>query len=309
MAALGGTNVSLYDHDLNFVFHNPALRSSKSDKIIDISISNYLADITFGTGIYAFSKGENMFSVGMQYVDYGKFDGRDEYDIQTGIFSARDMALYLSYARQVNKHLTLGGTLKPLCSVFETYTSVGAAIDAGLLYSDSASQFSAGFTIRNIGTQFKGYYSDEDGQHYEALPWNIELGISKKLAHAPFRFSLTLHNLQQWNLNYISTVEKQKINLNDTKTDDKPSFVDMAFRHAIIGVEFVPNNSFYVAASYNHRRMQEMAMDGFKTTSGFSFGAGVKLYRFRLGFALSQFQVGNFSYMFSVSSDLNDFGL
>lgn len=75
----------------------------------------------------------------------------------------------------------------------------------------------------------------------------------------------------------------------------------------IIGVEFLPSKNFYVAASYNHRRHQELKMQGFKSMTGFSFGAGVKVKYFQIGFGMSQFQTGNSAYMFSLSTSLNDF--
>jgi hypothetical protein len=34
-------------------------------------------------------------------------------------------------------------------------------------------------------------------------------------------------------------------------------------------------------------------MNGFKSMSGFSFGGGIKLSKFMVGFGMSQFQVGN----------------
>ncbi len=83
----------------------------------------------------------------------------------------------------------------------------------------------------------------------------------------------------------------------------------MAFRHSIIGVEFLPGKNFYIAAAYHHRRHQEFKMNGFKSLTGFSFGAGLKLSKFQLGFGMSQFQVGNYSYQFSISTSLNEFGL
>jgi hypothetical protein len=209
------------------------------------------------------------------------------------------MALYLSYAHRINDYFTAGITTKPVASVYEAYTSWGLAWDAGLHYNDTANLFSAGLVFRNAGLQFKGYYREEDGEHYELLPFSVEFGLSKKLAHAPLRFSLTLHNLQRWNLNYYSTL----------KTYKKPNFADMAFRHAIIAVEFVPSRNLYLTVSYNHRRNREMAMEGFKSMSGFSFGGGIKIHKFHAGFGMMQFQRGNYSYQFSVSTSLAEFGL
>ncbi len=309
IAALGGTNVSLRDNDLNFAFRNPAMLTNETHNSLGVNMANYLADIQFGSAIYARNFGEkNYFALGVQYVDFGVFDGRDEINTETGTFTAKDMSMSIIYARPITERITIGTTLKPIFSVYEAYTSIGIAADAGLNYNDSANFFSAGLVFRNMGRQIKGYYSNEDGQHLEKLPFNVEFGITKKLNHAPFRFSLTLHNLQQWNLRYAST-NQPVTDFDNNKDKNKISAVDMAFRHTVYGVEFIPGKSFYLAASYNHRRHQELKMPGFKSMAGFSFGGGIKLYKFQVGFGMSQFQTGNYAYQFSLSTSLNEFKL
>ena len=314
LAALGSANVSLRDNDINFAFANPALLTSETNNMIGLNMANYLADIQFGSAVYGRNFGDkNYFSIGIQYVDYGKFKYTTELNDQTGdtYFTAKDMALNIMYARPLTNRITVGATLKPVYSALETYTSFGLAMDAGVSYNDSANLFSAGLVLRNMGTQLKGYYSDEGVQHIEPMPFNVELGITKKFAHAPLRFSITLQNLQQWDLNYQSTNQPVS-DLNATPipvTASNIGFVDMAFRHTIFAVELVPTKNFYLTASYNHRRHQEMAMSGFKSMAGFSFGGGIKLYKFHVGFGMSQFQVGNYSYQFSISTSLNEFRL
>jgi len=307
MAAVGGSNISLRDNDINFAFTNPALLTSETSGDIGLNMANYLSDIKFGTAVYGQNFGnKNYMSFGVQYVDMGNFDGRDKLDVEQGTFTAKDMALYVSYARPLNKYFSVGASFKPIVSAYERYTSVGVAMDAGVSYMDSVGLFSAGLVLRNMGMQLKSYYSDEDGQHREALPFDIQLGASKKFAHAPFRFSLTLNNLNRWDLSYQTTNATQT-NLDGTTTDNSISFVDMAFRHAIFGIEFVPSNNFYLAMGYNHRRHQEMAISDFKSMAGFSFGGGVKLYKFHVGFGMTQYQVGNYAYQFSISTALDQF--
>jgi hypothetical protein len=320
LAALGGTNISLRDNDLNFAFGNPALLTAETNNVVGLSMANYLADIKFGSAVYGRTIGnKNYFGLGIQYIDYGTFKETTELNEFTGqTFTAKDMALNIMYARPITNRISVGGTLKPIYSVYERYTSYGLAMDAGVSYNDSANLFSAGLVFRNIGTQFKGYYTDEDDtQHFEPLPLNIQLGISTKLKHAPLRFSFTLQNLQKWDLSYESTNQPvTSINStattstsNTTSTANNISFIDMAFRHTILAVEFVPSKNFYLSMGYNHRRHQEMSVSGFKSMAGFSFGGGIKLYKFHVGFGTTQFLAGNSSYEFSISSALNEFRL
>lgn len=298
LAALGSDNISIRDNDLNFAFLNPALLTSETNGMIGLNYSKYLSDIKFGSAVFGHNFGEkNYAAIGIQYVDLGTFDGRDNVDVHTGIFTAKDMALNIIYARPLNKHFSVGGTFKPIFSTYERYSSFGMALDGGVSYADSAGLYSAGLVFRNLGVQLKSYRTDEDGQHREPLPLDIQLGGSLKFAHAPFRVSATLNNLNRWNLTYQST------NL----TEKKVSAVDMAFRHLIVGFEFVPSKNFYLAAAYNHRRHQEMSIQGFRSMSGFSFGGGIKLYKFHVGFGTTQIQQGVSTYQFSVSTSLNQF--
>ena len=308
MAALGGKNVSVADHDINFALLNPALLTGKSDNMIGLNMANYLADIQFGTAVYGRSYGKNHVAVGVQYVDYGSFKETTEYNEIIGEFTAKDISMSLIYSRMIHENLYAGVTLKPIYSAYERYVSFGAAVDLGVSYQNPAKLFYAGLVLRNIGTQFKGYYSGVDGQHIEPLPFDIQLGLSKKLEHAPFRFSLTLHNLHDWDMTYI---DNKNAMVDYERMDLIPQipFVDLAFRHTILGVEFLPGKNFYLAASYNHRRHQELKMDGFKSMAGFSFGGGIKISHFQVGFGTSQFQVGNSAYLFSISTSLNEFRL
>lgn len=309
LAALGGTNVSLRDNDLNFAFQNPSLLTAEMHNVVGLNMANYLADIQFGSAVYSRTFGtKNYFAVGIQYVDYGAFKETTELNEIIGEFSAKDYAMSLIYARPITDKITVGTTLKPVYSAYEHYTSFGVAMDAGVNYKSTSDLFSAGLVLRNIGTQFKGYYSDEFGQHYEPLPFDIQMGMSKKLAHAPLRLSVTLHNMQKWDLSYQSTNQPTET-LDDTASSNDIGFIDMAFRHSIFAVEFVPTKSFYITAAYNHRRHAEMKMSGFKSMAGFSFGGGIKLYKFHVGFGMTQFQVGNYSYQFSISTSLNEFRL
>lgn len=306
IASIGGSNVSLRDNDISFALMNPALLTEETHGVIGLNFANYLADINFGSAIYGHNFGDkNYFSFGVQYIDFGKFAGYDELNQYTEDFYAKDLALYVGYARPLNDYFTVGATLKPIVSSYERYSSVGLAMDLGVNYSTEL--FSAGLVIKNAGVQLKGYYSDVDGQHREPLPFDIQLGMSKKFEHAPIRISVTANNLNRWNVATYQSNNKEKKDLDGSVINQKVGFFDMALRHFVFGIEFAPSKNFYISAGYNHRRNREMSMEGFKSMAGFSFGAGVKLYKFQVGFGMTQFQVGNNAYQFSISTNLNEF--
>jgi hypothetical protein len=304
IAAMGGTNVSLKDNDINFSFCNPSLLTDKTNNFLSLSMANYLSDIQYGSAVFGKKfKNKHYMAFGVQYVDYGTFQEATEENQIIGEFTAKDMALYVMYAYPLTEKISVGGTFKPIYSAYERYSSFGVAIDAGVSYNDPTSFFSAGLVLRNIGSQIKGYYSDEEGQHYEPLPFNIQLGVTKKLAYAPLRFTGTFHNLQHWDLSYASSTSSSQDETKDI------GFFDMALRHFIFNAEFIPSNNFYLTLGYNFRRAKEMKVEDFKSQAGLSFGGGIKLYKFHVGFGMSTYQVGNSVYQFSLGTSLSEFGL
>jgi hypothetical protein len=296
VAALGGANISPANNDINFAFQNPATLSGRHHQQIGLNYSDYLADIGFGSVMYSHKASEKDFlAVGIQYVDYGNFVYTTEDNVTLGTFSAKDIALNLVYSRHLSENWQIGATLKPIASFMEEYQSYAIACDVGTSFYYPDIELSGGLVVKNIGTQIKGYYSENNSQHTENLPFSIQLGISKKLAHAPFRFSLTAHNLQKWDLSYASS--------NSTSV----SFVDMLFRHTIIGVEFIPSNNFYIALGYNHRRAADLGLSQVKSLAGFSAGIGLKVYKFNVGFSITQYQIGILSSQFSITTALSSF--
>lgn len=303
--SLGGANVSLFDGDLNLAINNPSLLSNKSHNVLTLNYANYLADINFGMVGYGRSWGENNFAVMVNYLDFGKFKAYDELDIYQGDFTAKDMVLNVLWSRPFGKYFSVGSTVKVIYSAYERYSSTGVALDFGAGYHNEDNLLDIGLSVRNLGFQLHGYYSIEGVQHRQAIPLNILLGISKKLQNAPLRISLTLHNLQRFNLHYERTSATER----EYKQEYNIRWYDMMFRHAIFAVELLPSDNFHLTASYNYRRMAEMTIPAFRSLAGFSFGAGLKVKNFRVGFALAQLQTGNLTYHFTVSSDLKSFGV
>jgi hypothetical protein len=208
-------------------------------------------------------------------------------------FSAKDICVDLTYARQLGPMFRVGATLKPIFSIYESYSSFALGADVGAHFQTADSTFHMGLALRNIGWQLKAFYEEDFGQHTEMLPLNLELGLSYRLAHAPIRFSLTMHNLQRWNI---------------APNEERVKWGDMLLRHTIWAVDVVPKSErFYLTLSYNHRRQAEMKLTGARSLAGLAFGAGVKIYKFRLGFALSQYTKSNFTYQVSLSTDINSF--
>lgn len=300
IAALGGANVSLRNNDINFALSNPALLSSETDNQLALNFTNYIADVSVGSAVYGKNWRDNLLAVGIQYIDYGTFDGTTETNQSTGTFTAKDFALSFMYAKQLEKNWQGGVCLKPIYSAYETYTSFGIGVDLGLSYAYEEKGLYLGMALQNIGSQIITY-NDE----IEYLPFNTLISFSKRFSHAPIRLSITAHHLHIWNLNYINTI--YTTTLEGEKEYDTVSFVDMLFRHAIFGIDIIPSKNLYLTVGYNHRRAAELRLSGLKTIAGFSFGGGLKVSKFHVGFTASQYQKGIMSYHVSLSTMLDSF--
>lgn len=294
MNALGGENVAISDNDISMAFMNPSLLTAHTDKVLQLNYAYYLAGTMFGSVMYGHNYKENYFAAGIHYLDYGKMQHADELGNLLGTtFTAKDICVNLMYARQLGPMFRVGATLKPIFSVYESYTSFALGADVGGHFQTRDSALHIGLALRNIGWQLKAFHEEDYGQHTEMLPLNLELGLSYRLKHAPLRFSLTVHNMQRWNIAPRETNVK---------------WYDMLFRHTIWAIDIVPKNEkFYITASYNHRRQAEMNITDVSSIAGLAFGAGVKIYKFQLGLAISQYSKSNFTYQVSLSTDINSF--
>ena len=292
--ALGGENVSISDDDISMAFMNPALLTAHTDKVLQLNYAYYLAGTMFGSVMYGHNYKENYFAAGVHYLDYGQMAYADEFGNLLGTtFTAKDICVNLMYARQLGPQFRVGATLKPIFSVYEQYNSFALGADIGGHFQSEDSTFQMGLALRNIGWQLKSFYEEDYGQHTEMLPLNLELGLNYRLAHAPLRFSLTIHNMQHWNI---------------APAGEEVKWFDMLFRHTIWAVDIVPKSEkFYLTVSYNHRRQAEMNITNVRSMAGLGLGLGMKIYKFRLGFAMSQYTKSNFTYQVSLSTDINSF--
>lgn len=303
--ALGGLNVSTADGDLNLAISNPALLSDSAHNTISFSYANYLTSANFGSAGYAHSWGDHSFAAAFSFIDFGKFAGYDELDVYQGDFRAKDMVLSLIYSYKFGKYFTVGTSLKPIYSAYERYWSAGLAVDFGANYYNEDILLDLGLAVKSIGFQFNSYSDVVGDRSREALPLNIVFGLSKRLKQAPIRFSMTLHNLQKFNLNY----EQAKYGDSHYLSQSKPKWYDMMFRHTIFAVEVLPSKNFWFSAAFNYRRRAEMTIPAFRSLAGFSFGAGFRVKGFRTDLALSQLQTGNLTYHVTITTDLKSFGV
>jgi hypothetical protein len=236
------------------------------DKSLALNYINYYAGINYGLVMYSLSyPGIGNFAAGLTCLNYGSFTEADASGVITGSFHASEYAFSMIYSREIYSLFSAGINFKPVLSHLEKYTSFGFAFDIGGGYHNKSGLFSAGLVIKNLGLQVTTYA----GEKRQKLPFEIQAGVSQRLAHAPFRFSLTMRHLEKFDLTYIYNDAASVSNVQSS------GFFENIMRHAIIGIEAIPHKNFYISAGYNYQRRRELQIESKVSAVGFSGGFGI----------------------------------
>lgn len=307
VASLGGNVTAIQDNDLSFVYHNPALLSSEMDGNIVLNYINYFAGVNYGYVSYAKSTNKyGNIGAGLHYVNYGKFIEADETGLITGEFSAVEYCQNIYWSKKIDTFLTIGATFKIIYSELGGYYSSGLALDAGITYHNP-DLLTASLVFKNAGTQLKPFTAG----NYEPLPFDIQMGISKKLAHAPFRVMLQTQYLYKYDLTYVDPDKTEKSR--DPITGELPeesqfrSIADNLGKHLNIGVELLPMKHFYIRLGYNYKRRSELKIDTRSYLTGMSLGVGLRIYKFHFSYGRAQYHLAGASNHLSMTVNLNDF--
>lgn len=300
MAALGGNQVAINDSvDLNVSYNNPSLLKPDMRNQLAINYVDYFAGVNYGYAAYSFGTPlPGNFAVGMHYINYGKFIEALSTGEKTGAsFNAAEYALNIIWSNKY-KQFTYGINLKPILSSFESYQSIGFAADLGISHFSKNQNTVVALVARNIGTQITMYY---DGAEKESIPFDLQFGISQKLAHAPIRLAATMQHLQKWDL--AKPVED---NTGTTTVYTEDKFTKKFMRHLLLGVELLPSPNFTIRAGYNYQLRQEMKLDAKMSTVGFSWGFGFRISRFAISYGSARYHIAGSSNLISVAINLND---
>jgi len=302
-AALGGKIITIYDDDVNQVHFNPATINDDMDNHLALNYGSYFNEVTYGTAAYAYTFDRHLqtFHAGVNYVNYGKFEGYDENGQITSSFTGSEIAISFAYAYNVPyTNLHIGANAKLISSTLESYNSFGGAIDIGAIFIDENNDVNWGLAFRNIGTQFTTYSGTN-----EKLPLEIVAGVSQELENVPIRWHLTLENLQQWNISF-SNPNQAQTSLDGTVNTEKTSVMNNALRHIIIGVELFPKKSFNLRFGYNFRRAEELRILEQRNFSGFSAGFGLKVNKLKFNYSYSRYTLAGNTSLFGLTINLHN---
>lgn len=269
-AALGGDNITMTDDDVMMMFHNPALITGTSVGTLGLQYMNYMSGCNNVSAAYNMLVKEKWnIGIGIDYMGYGSIRHTDADNNDMGTYNASEMAFYGTLGYELASNLAGGISLKYVYGNISSYNSMAVAVDLGLNYYLPESEWSFGIAVKNLGGQIMAY-----DEKFEALPLDVQAGVSKRLIGSPVRLSATLSDLNHLDYKFLN--------------------------HLCLAAEFIISDEIYVGGGYNFRRADEMKVqEGTEGLSargaGLSFGGGINLEKIKINLAYSKLHVSTAS--------------
>ncbi len=285
IVALGGENISLIEDNPYAGWNNPSLYSGVSDNSAGLSFMTYAAEGKYLGAQYVKAFGErHTAALHAQYLGFGSMDETDASGNVIGTFSAKDIIIGGAYSYLFSERWAGGVAGHMVYSKYADFSAIALAVDLGVNYYNEDKDFSLSMTLRNFGHQVKTF--DDQTQR---VPYDLQLGFTKGMAHAPIRFSLTMVDLTRWKSSHYFSEDGEKL-----------KFSQLLLNHFVAGVDFTIKEQFYIAAGYNARRAYELKAAGKGRGAGLSIGAGLDVKKIKAGVSYARYHSAFGSLMFNV---------
>jgi hypothetical protein len=299
VGGLGGDFITARDFDQNLGIQNPALLNETMDKRGSINQGLLAGGVNSGGLNYArhFSNGITGLAH-FRYVAYGTMRRTDINGTDLGSFSPGDFILGASASKSINERMHIGATFNLIYSQLDNYIAFGNSLDIGGCYTDEDKRLVVSGVIKHLGFQWKGY-----NQERSALPLEVQMGISHKLAHAPFRFSLLGQHLEKWDLTYNDPNAKDRTDplTGEVIPAERAGFGEKLARHFIFQTEILFGKKLHLRVGFDYHRRQELKLVQRPGIAGFSFGAGLYFKRFSVDYGLMSYSSAGMQNMLSLT--------
>lgn len=286
--ALGGINISNLSNDVGLAFNNPALLRKTMHQQLNTSFNSFLAGIknySLNTA-YHFNEPNITTALGVNYLNYGSTQQTDASGNSIGSFIANDYVLQLSASKQYKDNWFFGATFKYINSNYGMYKSNAVAADVALAFVDTSNFLQASLVIKNIGAQLKKY---DASIQKEELPFDVQIGITKRLAKAPLQFSLTAHHLQRFDILYNDTLFKASEG--DDSYKKKNYAAEKFLAHLILATQVFISEKVECTLGYNFLRRHDLNVyNTANNLNGFTLGVGVLMKKFHFRYATGFYQ-------------------
>ncbi len=260
-AALGGSLVAVSE-DINAFLYNPALIGSTEHGHVSLSYTNHLADVSAGFAAYARDVPVlGTAAAALRMLSWGRIERTDASGAVLGTFTASEIVATIGISRAYSERIRYGANLHFAYSGVDVYRASALALDVGAVYRIAEQQLTVSAAASHLGMVLQSLGSESD-----ALPFDLRLGVAKKLRHLPLLVSLTAYELSD--------------------LDRLGGAADIA-QHLILGSEFQFTRTFHIRFGYNHRRHEALKTSSRLDLAGLGMGFGLAISRVRLDYAFS----------------------
>lgn len=302
-AGVGGRLYAVHDQEVGLSLDQPALLTKQQHQQIHTSLGMLPSGVNYGTIVTAIQTKWGVFAPYIRYMNYGSFKQTNLEGLQTGTFNALDYNIGASYSYAPNPHFKLGAQMSLLGSHLERFSAFGITshFSAQLISQKEFLVFAVG--LRNAGFIFKDYTAQANSK----LPLDIYGALSYRLAHAPFRFHLIGHSLNNAENIWLDPKAKESIDplTGDTIPIYLPNISEKIANHLHFQLELIPKGAVQMRMGFDYNRRQQMKLTDFPGLAGFSFGTRLHSKRFDLDYAVQFYSKAGSIHTLGLSTDLN----
>lgn len=232
--AMGGS-FAAEANDLSALYWNPAGLSKIRGGALQLSTTQYLADITYSHAAVGFNLGSmGTLAASLLYLDSGDMEVRTISEPEgTGEqFSKQDLALQISYARALTDRFSIGTTVKYIREKIWHSSATATAFDIGVLFTTPYEALRLGASMSNFGPkmQMSGrdiIFSVDPAQNQEG---NVEVVNTEYLLD---RFPLPLLFRVGLAWDAINTADHRVLVTTDTATpNDNSQYVNSGMEYS-----------------------------------------------------------------------------
>jgi hypothetical protein len=281
----GGINITQSSSDVSIALNNPALLRPSLHAQAGLNFTQLFAGIKAYHLAGAYFDAARNTTLGAQvlFLNYGQFPATDAAGNEMGQFRATDYVVQLSAGRAYLERWHYGASLKFILSAYQQYRSAAAALDVGVQYFDSVNGVSIAVLAKNMGLALKSYAGTPD-----ELPFELQFGITKKLAAAPFAFSATVQQAHRFDILYNDTTFA-----GETGFSTSTSLSNKLLLHLVVAAHIYISKQLEATVGYNHLRRNELSMGtAGNGLAGFSAGVAARFEKLQISYARATYQRG-----------------
>lgn len=145
-------------NDVSAAYWNPGALSRLESSEFKASYADWILDTQHNwVGLVFLLDEDNAFAISFNQLDYGQDEITTEQNPQgTGQFwDAADLAIGLSYSRNLTDRFSIGGTFKYISTRIWNESASAFALDMGLLFTTQLNGLRLGMNIANFGTEMQ----------------------------------------------------------------------------------------------------------------------------------------------------------